>query len=148
MISPKIIEYKSPEYDEMVSLRHKILRKPLGLSFSEEDLMKDKDDFLLTLYISRGYRMAACCILTPVDEQVVKLRQMVVDNTIQKAGMGTAMLSFAEYVAVKEGFEKIILNAREVAVGFYLKYDYEIVGEKFMEIGIPHFKMEKQLNKQ
>ena len=145
MIYPRIIEYKSVEYEEMVALRHKILREPLGLVFSEDDLEKDQNDLLLALFMPRTHKMIACCILTPMDEKVVKLRQMAVDNTIQNTGMGTAMLSFTEYVASREKFEKIILNAREIAIGFYQKYDYIIDGEKFIEVGIPHYKMEKQL---
>ncbi|MFV0418756.1 MAG: GNAT family N-acetyltransferase [Dysgonomonas sp.] len=148
MIYPKIIKYKSQEYDEMIALRHKILREPLSLSFTEQDLQKDKDDFLLALFMPRTHQMIACCILTPLDDKIVKLRQMAVDDLVQKSGMGTAMLSFAEYVAVREGFQSIELNAREIAVGFYQKYDYKIVRDKFTEVGIPHYGMRKQLKEQ
>ena len=147
MIYPRIIQYKSPEYDEMIALRHKILREPLGLSFSEQDLEKDEQDFLLALFMPTTDQIIACCILTPIDDKIIKLRQMAVDESVQKTGIGTAMLSFAEYVAVKEEFEQIELNAREIAVGFYQKYDYEILGNKFTEVGIPHYKMKKQLDK-
>lgn len=146
MIFPKIVTYQTSEYDEMVLLRHRILREPLGLSFSKQDLEKDKQDFLLALFMLHTHKLVACCILTPIDDRTVKLRQMAVDESIQKTGMGTAMLSFAEYVAVKERFERIELNAREVAVGFYKKYDYEIISDKFIEVGLPHYKMEKRLN--
>lgn len=148
MIRPQIIIYKSAEYDEMVALRHKILRKPLGLSFTEQDLMEDENDLLLALFMPRTNKMIACCVLTPVGGNAVKLRQMAVDDTNQRTGIGTAMLSFAEYVATKEGFIRIELNAREVAVGFYQKYDYQIISDSFIEVGILHYKMEKQLNRQ
>ena len=39
--SIKLVEYGSKEYLEMVDLRREILRIPLGLDFSEEDLNKD-----------------------------------------------------------------------------------------------------------
>ncbi|MDR1090149.1 MAG: GNAT family N-acetyltransferase [Prevotella sp.] len=142
---PQIIKYGSPEYDEMLVLRTKILREPLGLTFSREDLEKDKDDFLLAIRPSGNQRIAACCILTPLDNKTGKLRQMAVDDTVQKSGLGTAMLAFAEYVAAKEGFEKITLHARKVAAGFYKKYDYKIVGDEFTEVGIPHYEMEKEI---
>ncbi len=145
MLTPQIIKYKSTAYEEMVALRSRILREPLGLTFTEQDLEKDKDDILLVLYLPCTHKMVACCILTPVDERVVKLRQMAVDSGEQKAGLGTAMLSFAEYVATKEGFEEIILNARKVAVGFYKKYDYKTIGDEFTEVNIPHYKMMKRL---
>lgn len=140
---PQIIKYGSPEYEEMLLLRTKILREPLGLIFSKEDLEKDKDDFLLVIRSYDNQSIVACCILSLVDEKTGKLRQMAVDNTVQKSGLGTAMLSFAEYVATKEGVEKITLHARKVALGFYEKYDYKTVGDEFTEVGIPHYKMEK-----
>lgn len=146
MIRPIIIEYKSRAYDEMISLRHRVLREPLGLVFSEQDLLPDADDILLGLSVASMDTIAACCILSPQDVQIVKLRQMAVDDTVRKSGIGTSMLAFAEYVAEKKGFETVILHARKNAVGFYEKYDYKIVGEEFTEVGIPHYKMIKQIN--
>ena len=71
---------------------------------------------------------------------------MAVEQDIQKSGIGTSMLKFAEFMAAKNGFGTITLHARKVAVRFYEKHGYEKVGEEFTEVGIPHFKMEKQLN--
>ncbi len=34
----KIIDHGTPEYREMVRLRNEILRRPLGLSFEENEL--------------------------------------------------------------------------------------------------------------
>jgi len=42
-INFKIIEYGSPEYKKAVALRERILRKPLGLSFSESELSTEKE---------------------------------------------------------------------------------------------------------
>ncbi|MDR2955802.1 MAG: GNAT family N-acetyltransferase [Prevotella sp.] len=148
MIFPVVIEYKSKAYDEMVTLRQKILRDPLGLVFSEEFLKQDENDILLGLSAPRPRRIAACCILTAKDEKTVKLRQMAVDNNDQGLGFGKSMLKFAELVASDKGFDKIVLHARKVAIGFYQKYDYKIIGEEFMEVEMPHYKMEKQLNKE
>lgn len=139
----KIIEYQTDEYQEMLALRTRILREPLGLIFTDEDIKMDKDDMLLGLILPEKRKMAACCILTRIDDKVVKMRQMAVDTDMQKSGLGTSMLSFAEYVAEREGFEKIVLHARKVAVDFYRKYDYKIIGDEFTEVGIPHFEMEK-----
>lgn len=141
----KIIEYQTDEYQEMLALRTRILREPLGLIFTDEDIKMDRDDIFLGLVLSETQKMVACCILTRIDDKVVKMRQMAVDTDVQKSGLGTSMLSFAEYVAEREGFEKIVLHARKVAVDFYRKYDYKIIGDEFTEVGIPHFEMEKQI---
>jgi len=142
---PVLIEYKSKSYDEMVALRDKVLRAPLGITFSEQDLAKDADDILLGLSIPRQRRIGACCILTPMDDTTIKLRQMAVEDGLQGVGIGASMLSFAESVAKEKGYKKIVLHARKVAVGFYLKYNYNIVGEEFTEVGIPHLEMENEI---
>lgn len=142
-----IISLDTPEYEQMVNLRSEILRKPLGLSFTENELKDDEGDILFGAFLPNGGEIVACCILKPLESGVVKLRQMAVDKEMQRKEIGTAMLSFAEYVATKEGFDQIVLHAREVAMGFYLKYGYEVIGESFLEVGIPHYKMAKHLSK-
>lgn len=143
MIQARIIKYGTSDYDKMVALRYKILRAPLGLTFSAGYLEKDKED-MLCVCENEG-QIVGCCILTPIDKNVVQLRQMAVDDSVQKKGIGAKLLLFAEESAKGNGFDKIVLHARKVAIGFYLKYNYDIVGHEFEEVGIPHFEMQKIL---
>jgi predicted GNAT family N-acyltransferase len=55
------------------------------------------------------------------------------------------MVRFSEDFAQKEGYPKMVLHARKVVLGFYLSLGYKAVGEEFEEIGIPHFKMEREM---
>ncbi len=141
----KVIEYKTDEYRQMVSLRTKILRKPLGLTFSEEDLERDKNDLLLAACFPDSRQMVGCCILTPLSELTIQLRQMAVDDFYQGKGFGGKLLQYAEQIAAGRNFEYLYLHARKVAVGFYQKYGYTIEGDQFTEVGIPHFEMMKQI---
>jgi len=43
----KIIDHGSKEYQQMVQLRNDILRRPLGLLFTPEELEKEKDEILI-----------------------------------------------------------------------------------------------------
>jgi hypothetical protein len=43
----KIIDHGSKEYRQMVQLRIDVLRKPLGLSFTEDELAKEKGHILI-----------------------------------------------------------------------------------------------------
>ena len=143
MIQARIIKYGTADYDKMVALRYKILREPLGLTFSAEYLEKEKEDML---YVCENEgQIVGCCILTPIDKNIVQLRQMAVEDSTQKKGIGAKLLLFAEESAKANGFDKIVLHARKVAIGFYLKYNYGIVGDEFEEVGIPHFEMQKIL---
>jgi GNAT superfamily N-acetyltransferase len=129
----------------MVSLRTKILREPLGLTFSEEYLERDKYDILLAAFFPGSGRMAGCCILTPLSEVTIQLRQMAVDDFYQRKGLGSELLLFAEQVAAGRNFEYLYLHARKVAVNFYKKHDYTIESDLFVEVGIPHFEMMKRI---
>jgi predicted GNAT family N-acyltransferase len=139
----KIIEHGSPEYDKMVALRNEILRKPLGLRFSDEDLAKETQDILIGAFDDDD--ILACCILTAESRERVRLRQMAVLNNLQGKGIGATMMNFAENVARDRGFHMMSMHARKSAVGFYEKLGYRICSEEFQEVTIPHFEMEKKL---
>jgi len=141
-----IVPYHSPEYHEMLALRYKILREPLGLTFSEHDLHREQDDIFIAC--SENGRIIGCCILTRISGEVVKLRQMAVDNAWQGKNAGTKIVLFAEKYAVEHGYASIQLHARKTATTFYAKCGYVISGNEFLEIGIPHFFMEKFLENQ
>jgi predicted GNAT family N-acyltransferase len=127
----------------MVDLRMEILRKPLGLSFTETDLEKEKQDILIGAF--EDDELLACCVLTKIGEDTCKLRQMAVRNKIQRTGLGAAMMNYAEQLAKDAGYKKMVMNARKTAKGFYEKLGYEIKGDEFVEVTLPHFYMQKNI---
>ncbi len=139
----KQIDYGTEEYQQMLRLRHELLRKPLNLTFEAEELDKERNDILIGAFEEE--RMLGCCLLTRKDEQCVRLRQMAVQNNLQGKGIGAAMLNFAENVARDMRYKKIMMHARLTAIGFYEKVGYKIVGDQFLELSIPHRIMEKNL---
>jgi predicted GNAT family N-acyltransferase len=139
----KIIDHGSAEYRKMVKLRDDILRKPLGLDFSEKELEKEKDYLLIGAYDDD--RMLGCCMLVEEGPQTVRLRQMAVLNDLQGKGIGKALMQFAENLARDRGYRIIKMHARKNSVGFYEKMGYIRMGDEFTEITIPHFMMEKKL---
>ena len=138
-----MIDYGTKEYTQMVQLRNEMLRKPLGLSFSPEELEREKDDVLMGAF--EDDKLLGCCLLTKVDDNTVRLRQMAVPNNLQGKGVGRALMVFAENIARDLGYKKLIMHARKTALGFYEKLGYNISGNEFMEVTIPHFVMEKSL---
>jgi predicted GNAT family N-acyltransferase len=139
----KIIDHGSTEYQKMVDLRLEILRKPLGLKFSQEELEREKDDILIGAFDED--KLLACCLLTKIDSATCKLRQMAVQNSQQGKGIGATMMNFAENVARDRGYKVMAMHARKTAVGFYEKLGYKVTGDEFMEVTIPHFVMHKKL---
>ena len=70
---------------------------------------------------------------------------MAVLNNLQGKGIGRALMMFAENIARDRGFRKISMHARKTAVGFYEKLGYEVEGDEFLEVTIPHHIMKKGL---
>ena len=139
----KIIDHGSDEYRQMIKLRDDILRKPLGLGFSPQELEKEKDNMLIGAFEDDD--MLGCCMLVEENPETVRLRQMAVLNDLQGKGIGRALMNFAENLGRDRGYKTMSMHARKNAVGFYEKMGYKVAGDEFIEVTIPHFVMEKQL---
>jgi N-acetylglutamate synthase-like GNAT family acetyltransferase len=139
----KIIDYGSPEYQQMIKLRDAILRKPLGLTFTQEELDRERDNMLIGAF--EDERMLGCCMLVDEQPDVVRLRQIAVLNDLQGKGIGRALMNFAENIARDRGYKIIRMHARANSTHFFEKVGYKIKGDQFIEITIPHFVMEKIL---
>lgn len=139
----RIIDHGSRSYEDMIALRMEILRKPLGLSFTAEDLEKESEDILVGVYDDD--LLVACCILTKINDGTCKLRQMAVHPKMQNNGVGAALMQFAENLARDNGYKNMVMNSRKTAVGFYEKLGFSICSDEFVEVTIPHVQMSKKL---
>ena len=139
----KIIDHGTPEYRQMVKLRDDILRKPLGLGFSKEELENEKDNMLIAAFEDDD--MLGCCMLVEEKADTVRLRQMAVLNDLQGKGIGRALMGFAENLARDRGFKVINMHARINTIHFFEKMGYRIASDEFIELTIPHCIMEKML---
>ena len=138
-----LVNFGSTEYDEIVPLRYEILRKPLNLHFTAEQLAAESDYFHLAYY--QNEKLIASLILVPEGNGKMKMKQVVVATGHQGKGIGAKLIFAAEQLAVEKGYNFIYCHARDTAVPFYLKLNYKQVGEMFEEVTIPHWEMEKDL---
>jgi len=139
----KIIDHGTKEYQQMIKLREDILRRPLGLIFSAEELEIEKNNLLIGAF--EDGNILGCCMLVEEKPDMVKLRQMAVLNILQGRGIGRALMQFAENLARDHGYKVLTMHARKNAIGFYEKMGYKVKGEEFQEVSIPHYEMEKIL---
>jgi ribosomal protein S18 acetylase RimI-like enzyme len=137
------IAHGSAAYEASVALRNEVLREPLGLGFTDEELEREHSDYHLVCQIEG--EIVGCLLLVPISPNEVKMRQVAVTPRAQTQGIGRALTKFAEDFARQCGFTKITLHARVTAVSFYEKLGYERIGEQFKEVTVPHWKMQKQL---
>jgi predicted GNAT family N-acyltransferase len=142
-LAVSIITSSSEEYAAVFALRDEVLRKPLGMSLKNDDLSRDHIDVIFAGKMNG--EVVACLMLHHVDAATVQLRQMAVYDAWQGKGVGRELVIAAEKFAAEKGYTCMILHARKVAVGFYASMNYETVGDEFLEVGIPHYIMQKTL---
>jgi predicted GNAT family N-acyltransferase len=137
------VVHGSPDYAQTVQLRREVLRWPLGLDLTEEDLALESGDIHLAGF--EGDRVVACLVLVPLSDGEVKMRQVAVLAERRGQGIGRRVVEASERLAVERAFSQMTLHARDTAVPFYLALGYETVGEPFEEVTIPHQAMRKLL---
>ncbi len=79
-------------------------------------------------------------------ENGVKLERFAVLLEARQSGAGRALIQ-ACLEHLPAGTRLVYLHAQEHALGFYSKAGFQPVGERFFEAGIPHFKMQLEIER-
>ena len=139
----RAVAYGTPDYEAAVALRRAILRTPLGLDFSAEDLAREAADTHLAAF-DNG-RLVGTVVMTPYEPGKVKLRQMAVSEDMRGRNIGAQLVAFFEDYARRNGIGEIVLAARQTAQSFYARLGYVTDDVVFTEVTIPHVRMWKTL---
>jgi predicted GNAT family N-acyltransferase len=138
----KEIKYKSPDWTKAVKLREKILRAPLGSKFTAKELEEEENHIQIAGFLEN--ELVATAVLVPEGERM-KMQRVVVSEILRNQNIGSNMMAFCEKLAKERNFASIYCHARDTAVNFYTKNQYQKEGDYFNEDGIPHLKMRKEL---
>jgi len=130
-------------YKPSVLLRNEVLRRPLGLELTGEELERERSDYHLVC--EENGELVGCLVLAPQGNDEIKMRQVAVSPHARGQGVGRALTEFAEEFSRQRGFRRLTLHARTPAVPFYEKLGYERTGDEFEEVTIPHWSMQKRL---
>ena len=139
----KIIKHNSNEYQEFLKIRYDILRKPLGLNYTKEQLAEEDSHIHIIALINQV--IIGGLLLVNEENCKIKMRQVAISTQFQSRGIGQALIQFAENYAKNNGYNYMHCHARKEASEFYKKLNYNIKGEEFQEVGIPHYYMFKNL---
>ncbi len=139
----EIATFGSKRQMESIKLRDAILRKPLGLEFSGEELNQEGDQ--IHIVAVEENTVVGVLLLKPLSDTEIKMRQVAVANALQGSGIGVQIVRYAEYYSRSKGYKLLSLHARENAITFYERLNYKRVGDPFDEVGIEHFRMERSL---
>jgi ribosomal protein S18 acetylase RimI-like enzyme len=135
---------------ETLAIRQTVLRpgKPIdSCIFDGDDL---DSTFHIGIYegdnlagILSGFEVSSSLF---TETRQFQLRGMAVLEAYQKKGLGDQLMQYAEALIKQRDGTIIWFNARKIAVGFYSKMNYNIIGEPFEigDIGI-HYVMYRRL---
>ena len=144
------VAHGSPEYLAAVELRRDVLRRPLGLDYSEAQLAAEASQVHLVAYAGSGESAFAtaplgCMSLGRQSDGAGQMRQAAVRHDQQGRGVGRLLAEALETAARRRGDPWIVLHARCPVIGFYERLGYTAEGPEFDEVGIPHRMMRKAL---
>ena len=79
------------------------------------------------------------------EDATVQIGRMAVDVAWRRKGVGGRILEFLEETARTEGIRHSVLHAQEYVKSFYAAHGYREHGDTFLDAGIPHIEMAKDL---
>jgi ribosomal protein S18 acetylase RimI-like enzyme len=142
------IEIRSPktqnEWDSYYDLRYRILRQPWNQPRGSE--RNEGDDSAIHAAFFENTTIIGVARLDLMENDFGQIRFMAVDITNQGKGIGEKLMLHLEGIAFQNCRKKIILHAREIAIGFYQKLGYQMIEKSHLLFGeIQHYLMEKSL---
>ena len=129
------------ELEAMFFLRWFVLRKPWNQpEGSEKD---DLEDQAIPIIALMNDQIVGTARLQRNSEKIGQIRYMAVDTEYQRKGIGKSIILTLHQMAKTIGLKKIILDARELSLGFYTKLGYKITKKSYLLFGeIQHWQME------
>jgi N-acetylglutamate synthase-like GNAT family acetyltransferase len=143
MITYRQISTQDREYAMEKELRNRVLRMPLGLTLSEQDLQGEEGQFHLVAVDGPGRVIG--CALAVIMENRAKVRQIAIEEAYRGRGIGTKLIKDIEQAVRSKNIGTLTLHARVTARRFFEKLGYTATSGVFTEVTIPHIKMEKVL---
>ena len=130
------------EREAALALRERVFCGEQGVPLEAERDALDAEAVHLVA-VDGGSVVATCRVLGSGDE--ARIGRMAVAAPLRRSGIGAALLRGAESIARRRGATRVTLHAQIRAHGFYARQGYADVGDRFLEEGIEHIAMEKQL---
>ena len=142
----QVIAPSSPdELQRYYDLRWKILRAPWNQPRgSERDELEPSSHHLMVINSKQAAIAVGRLHFNSIRE--AQIRYMAVAINQQRTGAGTLLLTALEQKAAELGALHVVVDARENALRFYRKHDYDPEGPGHILFhAIPHVRMVKHL---
>lgn len=141
-IHVKVVQEAS-ELEQALDIRRQVFIEEQEVP---EDIEVDEYEQTATHFLALdGTEPVGTCRLRWVDPQTAKAERVAVLKEKRSTGAGRKLMEALEAYARDKGAHSIVLNAQARVLSFYEKLGYVAMGTPFMDAGIEHRKMKKEL---
>ncbi|AZV41879.1 GNAT family N-acetyltransferase [Peribacillus asahii] len=114
---------------------------PVEAEFDEFDTLNGQCEHTLVYYEEQPVGTGRVRVVDGVG----KLERICILAPYRKFGLGKVIIKALEEIAKEKGISRVKLHGQTQAEGFYEKLGYQASSDVFMEEGIPHVLMVKEL---
>ena len=139
----RVVEYATEEYKEALQLKDDVMRKPLGLCLSEDDVKFDNKRIHIGGYIEN--ELVCGCSFGIIHKKMGHIFSVYVKQSCQNQGIGQQLMAFAEDYAKQSGVARLYVEGRKTAKNFYLKCGFRPCGSEYVDMNIIHQDMKKDI---
>ena len=126
-------------------IRKEVFVEEQGVSledeFDEFDKLHDLCEHILVYYNEQPVGTGRLRVVDGYG----KLERICILEPYRKFGLGKIMINTLEGIAKEKGISRVKLHGQTQAEGFYEKLGYQTSSDIFMEDGIPHLLMVKDI---
>lgn len=143
MVYAKIVESKK-EYEDAISIRRKVFVEEQDVPLHME--LDEYEETAVHFIAYDGEIPFGAGRIRKMEKALGKIERVCVLPSYRGKKLGNLMMQCMEDYATTQHIQKLKLNAQSYALPFYEKRNYIISSPEFLEAGIPHRAMEKQLD--
>jgi len=136
---------RTEELENAFSIRKKVFVNEQGVPLKDEldefDALNGQCELVLAYFNGQPVGTGRIRFLDGVG----KLERICILEPYRKFGIGRKIISALEEIAVEKGNHQVKLHGQTQAEGFYRKLGYQASSAEFIEDGIPHILMIKDL---
>ncbi len=110
--------------------------------------LDDKDQASLHVFVRQENKLVACARIVPAHTSYpdISIGRVIVSEAYRKQQLGHELMRYCiEQIHSRFGPQKIVLSAQAHLQNFYKKHNFVPTGAIYLEDGIPHIHMIKQL---
>ena len=131
------------ELEGAFEVRRRVFVEEQGIP---EDIELDEEDKeALHMVVKDGDIVIGTARVLLLSTGLAKIERMAILQPFRHRGIGGRIMSFLSEELRNRQVEQVILHAQYSVVDFYKSCGFEETGSPFLEVGIKHIKMQRQL---